>query len=157
MWGGGRGGKNSSRYCPPLLSFVRLCASLSIRRFWGKEGREKWKGGGGERRVRNNSLSSPTPSPIRPLKSPLPRPLRPGSPDTQTTDAQTQQTFCFQMRVQVGAGEGHPYESDLCASRKISKRKNSKEPESRLVGLLQILFQHNRFLVLDTPKLPRIE
>ena len=61
------------------------------------------------------------------------------------------------MRVQVGAGEGYHYEGDLCARRKISNRKHSKEPESRLVGLLQILFQHNRFLALDTPKLVRIE
>ena len=90
--------------------------------------------------MRNNPLFSPTPSPFRPLKSPLPRPLRPGSPLTQGTDAQTQQAFCFQIRIQVGAEERHYCESDLCARRKFSKRKNSKEPESRLLGLLQILF-----------------
>ena len=61
------------------------------------------------------------------------------------------------MRIHVGAGERHHCESDLCARRKISKRKTFKEPESRLVGLLQIRFQHNRLLVLDTPKLQRIE
>lgn len=62
--------------------------------FGGKRGQRSERGGGGERRVRNNPLSSPH----RPLKSPLPEPLRPGSPDTQTTDtAQTQQAFCFQI------------------------------------------------------------
>ena len=38
---------------------------------------------------------------------------------------------------------------------KFLKEKMVKD--QRLVGLLQLLFQHNRFSVLDTPKLPRIE
>ena len=54
-------------------------------------------------------------------------------------------TFCFQLRIQVGAGE-----DSIILKEKIVK-------DQRLVGLLQILLQHNRFLVLDTPKLPRIE
>ena len=139
----------------PLLSATDALARVSGV-FGGKGGERSERGGGRKKGEKQPSLF-PTPSPFRPLKSPLPRPLRPGSPDTRTTNAQTQQAFCFQMRVQVGAGERHHCESDLYARRKISKRKTFKEPESRLVGLLQILFHHNRFLVRDTPKLERIE
>ena len=64
-------------------------------------------------------------------------------------------TFCFQLRIQVGAGEDSIMKVTCLLGGKFLTEKIVKD--QRLVGLLQILLQHNRFLVLDTPKLPQIE